>query len=68
MDAAFGTIKSLSKITEKIPNNQSWIGTGFFLIVSDSVKCLITNYHIIDPKFIDNIVEISVCHKKFKLN
>ena len=51
-----------------MPNNQIGNGTGFFMKVSDSMKW-ITNYHVIDPKLINTIIEIEVWnHTKFKLD
>jgi len=69
MDAANKAIKSICKITTKMPNDQIGNGTGFFMKVSDSMKCLITNYHVVDPKLINNIIEIEVWnHTNFKLD
>ena len=39
-------------------------GTGFFMKVSDLLKYLITNYHIINPYIINNHTEIEIWNKK----
>ena len=46
-------VKSICKIiVNKEVNNkiQESYGTGFFMNVSKTLKCLITNYHVIDPE------------------
>ena len=39
-------------------------GTGFFMNYSDSLKCLITNYHVINPSLKNENIEIEIHNKK----
>ena len=39
-------------------------GTGFFMKYSDSLKCLMTNYHIINPSVENENIEIEIYNKK----
>ena len=44
-------------------------GTGFFMKISNSLKCLITNYHVISPDVINQNIELEIWnHKKMKLD
>ena len=61
MDMANKAMKSVCKIKIKV-NERTNCGTGFFLKISDSLKYLITNYHIIDNN--TQKVEIEICNKK----
>ena len=60
--------KSICKIT--IENNGKIInGTGFFIKINDSMKCLITSYHIIHEEMVNKDIEIEIYNqKKMKLN
>ena len=51
------TKKSICKISYYF-NNATTFGTGFFLKYSDSLKLLITNYHVIYPALINNNIQI----------
>ena len=43
-------------------------GTGFFMNYSDTLKCLMTNYHVINPSVEKDNIEIEIHNKKkFKL-
>ena len=60
-------LKSICKITIKKGNIY---GTGFFMNVSESLKYLITNYHIISQDKINEHIEIEIeiyNHKKMNL-
>ena len=47
----FKAMKSICKII--IENEGIKIfGTGFFMRISDDFKCLITNYHVLNPKYL----------------
>ena len=60
-------INSICKIIIKI-NNEYKQGTGFFMNISNSLKYLITNYHVINPDIIHGDIEIELHnHKKMKL-
>ena len=63
------------KIANKVNNSickiiiDQTFGTGFFMNISDSVKFLITNYHIINNEAINKNIEIEIWNeKKMKLN
>ena len=61
-------MNSICKITVEI-NGKISSGTGFFMNISDKLKYLITNYHIINPKLINVNIEIEIWNnKKIKLN
>ena len=69
IDLANTVIKSICKIVVKLDEYKYLNGTGFFMKISDSIKCLITNYHVIKPDFINKKIEIELWnHKKIKLN
>ena len=57
--------KSICKISYKI-NGQPIFGTGFFMNFLD-YKFLITNYHVISEKLMNEIIEIEL-HNKKKVN
>ena len=52
-------LESICKITIKTKKGIIY-GTGFFMNYSDSLKCLITNYHVINPSFEKEKIEINV--------
>ena len=54
--------KSICKIIYKI-NNQEKYGTGFFMIYK-SLKCLISNYHVISSDLLNKVIEIEIYNKK----
>ena len=58
--------KSICKIFYK-ENNKDINGTGFFMLLNNNMKCLITNYHVINEN-IDNINIILYNNKKIKIN
>ena len=55
---------SICKITFITKDNKLQHGTGFFLKVSDSLKYLITNYHVINPNNINANIELEINNKK----
>ena len=57
------TIKSICKIIVNI-NNKTHSGTGFFMKVSNSLKFLITNYHVIYPELIKQNIDLEIWNKK----
>ena len=68
LDLANKVSRSICKITIKM-NEETENGTGFFMNISNSKKCLITNYHVINSKLINESIEIEIWnHKKMKLN
>ena len=68
MKIANKIIKSICKITIKL-NNTNKFGTGFFMNISDSFKSLVTNYHVINEKILNENIEIEIWNeKKTKLN
>ena len=56
-------MKSICKISYYY-NNMKTFGTGFFMDYSDSLKLLITNYHVISPELKNNNIEIEIWNKK----
>ena len=61
-------MKSICKITIETKKGKSY-GTGFFLNYSNSIKYLITNYHIINPNLENENIIIEIYNKeKIKLN
>ena len=64
-------MKSICKISIKIKDQKIQNGTGFFMNISNTIKYLITNYHVINPDLINENIEIEIeiwNHKKMKLN
>ena len=60
-------LESICKITVKKNGGTSY-GTGFFMNYSDSLKCLMTNYHVINPGVEKENIEIEIHNnKKMKL-
>ena len=61
-------MKSICKITIEIKKGIPY-GTGFFLNYSNSLKYLITNYHIINPSLENENITVEIHNKeKMKLN
>ena len=56
-------LESICKITVKT-NKGILYGTGFFMNYSDSLKCLMTNYHVINPNVENENIEIEIHNKK----
>ena len=56
--------KSICKITMQITKDKIKFGTGFFLNYSNSLKCLITNYHNINPHSNYENTTIEIWNKK----
>ena len=57
--------KSICKIIIKSKNNIiKGAGTGLFMNISNSLKYLITNYHIINPEIINEPIEIEIHNNK----
>ena len=62
-DIAIKVMKSICKI--KVINKEAnRYGTGFFVKLSGFLKCLITNYHVLNPNFIDSKIELEIWNKK----
>ena len=62
-------MKSICKIIIKGINKNVIYGTGFFMKISNSFKCLITNYHVISPNVINQNIQLEIWNqKKMKLN
>ena len=56
-------LESICKITIKTKKGILY-GTGFFMKYSDKLKCLMTNYHIINPSVENENIEIEIYNKK----
>ena len=68
LNIAIEVMKAICKITIETKKGKSY-GTGFFMNYSDSLKCLITNYHVINPSLENENIEIEIHNKKtMKLN
>ena len=66
LDVSNNVAKSICKITF---SGQNMTGTGFFMNVSNTLKCLITNYHVINPNIKLENIEIEIYDKnKMKLD
>jgi V8-like Glu-specific endopeptidase len=64
-------MKSICKISIKMKDQKIQNGTGFFMNISNTIKYLITNYHVINPDLINEDIEIEIeiwNHKKMKLS
>ena len=59
-------LESICKITVET-NKRKLYGTGFFMKYSDSLKCLITNYHVINSSLENQNIEIEIHNKKIIL-
>ena len=59
--------QSICKIIIHYNNNKTQFGTGFFINFSDSLKLLITNYHVINPKLMNLYIEIQIWNQKSML-
>jgi len=69
IDIANTVIKSICKISIKMKGEKTKNGTGYFMKISNSIKYLVTNYHVIKPDLINEDIEIEIWnHKKMKLN
>ena len=69
MNIAIKVMKSICKITIKEKNGNISYGTGFFMNISNSLKYLVTNYHVINPTIINNKIELEIWNQeKMKLN
>ena len=69
MNIAIKVMKSICKITIKEKNGNISYGTGFFMNISNSLKYLVTNYHVINPTIINNNIELEIWNQeKMKLN
>ena len=55
--------KSICKITYNYDNKEKF-GTGFFMKFSNSLKLLITNYHILNPKLMNIKIQIELCNNE----
>ena len=57
-------LKSICKITVETKKGILY-GTGFFMNYSNSLKCLLTNYHVVNQSLENENIEIEI-HKKKK--
>ena len=62
LKTAFNLSKSICKIIDQ-NNNHKKYGTGFFMIYH-SLKCLISNYHVISYDLIIEILKLKFLIKK----
>ena len=63
-------INKVSKSICKISYNNNGIecnGTGFFIVLNNSFKCIMTNYHVIKKELINNTITIELYNNK-KIN
>ena len=56
-------LKSVCKITIKSERGSNF-GKGFFINYSDTLKLLLTNYHVINPSLENENIEIEIHNKK----
>jgi len=57
-------MKSICKITIEKKDGKTSKGTGFFLNCGDSMQCLITNYHVLNPYSDNEDISIEIHNKK----
>ena len=57
-------VKAICKISIKPKYGKPSYGTGFFFKYSDSMKCLMTNYHVLNPSLENKNIEIELYNKK----
>ena len=68
LNIAIKVMKAICKIIIETKERKKY-GTGFFMNYSDSLKCLVTNYHVINPSLENENIEIEIHNKnKIKLN
>ena len=60
----FKVMKSICKIRIKTKKGKSLYGTGFFLNYSEQKKYLMTCYHVINPSFENENIEIEIHNSK----
>jgi hypothetical protein len=60
---AIKALKSICKLTI-LYNNGYCFGTRFFMKITDSLKFLITNYHVLNPTLINKNIKIELYNKK----
>ena len=65
LNIAIKVMKAICKIIIET-KKETLYGTGFFMNYSDSLKCLITNYHVINPSLKNENIEIEI-HNKNKM-
>ena len=65
LNIAIKVMKAICKIIIETKKGTLY-GTGFFMNYSDSLKCLITNYHVINPSLENGNIEIEI-HNKNKM-
>ena len=53
-------MKSICKISIKPKYGKPTYGTGFFMNYSNSMKCLMTCYHVINPNLENKNIEIEI--------
>ena len=63
MKLANKALESICKITYNYDNKPNF-GTGFFMKVSDSLKLLITNYHVLNPQLMNMKIQIEIWNNK----
>ena len=56
--------KSICKITIKAKGKKDDYGTGFFMNISDSLHCLVANYHVINEEMKNENIEIEIYNNK----
>ena len=65
LNIAIKVMKAICKIIIETKGGKLY-GTGFFMNYSDSLKCLVTNYHVINPSLENENIEIEI-HNKNKM-
>ena len=57
-------INKLKKSFCKISYKNNINGVGFFIILNNSFKCIMTNYHVLSENLINNIINIQLYNNK----
>jgi len=69
LNISYKIMKSICKIIIKKKENEPFYGTGFFMKISNSLKFLFTNYHVINRNLINDSIEIEIWNnEKMNLN
>ena len=63
INIAFKAMKSICNMTIDYYDGKKF-GTGFFMKISDSLKFLITNYHVLNPQLINKNIKIELYNKR----
>ena len=67
INVIYKVTKAICKIIIKSKLWGIFHGTGFFMNFSKSLRCLVTNYHVINPNLDYKYIELEIHNKKMRL-